>query len=63
MRPQQNEWFKLTVKVSNGGDVHLNIDNVPIAKYRSSLQFMPRGGVLAPNGFKNIIMARNFTIF
>lgn len=62
MRPQQNEWFHLTVKVMKTGEVHLIIDNVFIAKHKTHLSWIPTGGVLVPNGFKNIIMARNFTL-
>ena len=63
MRPQQNEWFRMAVKVSKSGEVHLIIDSVFIAKNRASLKWNPRGGILAPNGFRNIIMARNYTIY
>jgi len=63
MRPKPNEWFRMEVKVRNSGEVHLLIGDVTIAKHKASLQWNPRGGILSPNGYKNVIMARNYTIY
>ena len=63
MQPKQNEWFRLGVRVHRSGDVRLTIDDVIIAKYKATLRWNPKGGLLSPNGFKNVIMARNFTIY
>ena len=62
MRPKPSEWFRMEVKVRNSSEVRLRIDDVTIAKHKATLQWSPRGGILSPNGYKNIIMARNYTI-
>ena len=53
----------MAVKVHRSGVVRLTIDDVVIAKHSATLQWNPKGGILVPNGFKNVIMARNFTIY
>jgi len=63
MRPKRDSWFTMRVQVHSKNEAQLYINNVLIASHVASIPWYPRGGVVVANGFKNIIMFREFRIF
>lgn len=61
--PPARKWFDLKVVVSKTeSQVEVLLQDATIAKIKPTLPYLTKGGVLVPNGFRNLVMFRNFVI-
>lgn len=61
--PPARKWFDLKVVVSKTeSQVEVLLQDTTIAKIKLILPYLMKGGVLVPNGFRNLVMFRNFEI-
>ena len=63
MRPKPDSWSTMRVQINSKNEAQFYINNVFIASHIASIPWYPRGGVVVANGYKNIIMFREFRIF
>lgn len=63
IKPPASKWFKLRLYINHmSNTVKMRLNDKDIGTIKSNSPYNPRGGVLVPNGFKNIIMFRDFKI-
>ena len=58
--PKQGKWFRLCVNVNQNNEAKLQLDRKYVADYFSSLPWHGKGGTLVANGYRNVIMFRQF---